>query len=237
MSGEVVSVGKEVRAFAVGDRVLGLVRGARTRSWSWLPPRTWAKIPAGLDVIGSGGAPARPPHGAQLIEDAVKPAGGDVVLVTGALGSVGRVAVFAAKKAGAKVWAGVRGSQRAEAASLGADGIVALDDDADIAKLPMLDAIADTVGGDAIKKLYGKLKPGGVLGSVLGEPAGARERGIVVHAFSAHPDSATLARYAAAVGERKLVIPIAKKVPLASAGEAQRLAEKGHPRGKVLLLG
>jgi NADPH:quinone reductase-like Zn-dependent oxidoreductase len=135
------------------------------------------------------------------------------------------------------VWAGVRASQRAEAAELGADGVVALDDDADIARLPTLDAIADTVGGDTIKKLYGKLKPGGALGSVLGEPAGAKERGFVVRAFMTRPDSAMLAKYAAAVAERKLVIPIARKMPLAQAGEAQTFAEKTRPGGKVVLLG
>ncbi len=135
------------------------------------------------------------------------------------------------------MWAGVRGSQRAEAVKLDVDGVVALDDDADIDKLPTLDAIADTVGGDTIKKLFGKLKAGGILGSVLGEPAGAKERGIVVHALMAHPDSAMLAKYAAAVAQGKLVIPIAKKLPLARAREAQTLVEKEHLGGKVLLLG
>ncbi len=157
--------------------------------------------------------------------------------MTGALGGVGRVAVFGAKRRGARVFAGVRRSQRAEAAKLGADGVVALDDDADIAALPVLNAIADAVGGETIQKLYDRLKPGAVIGSVLGEPAGAKERGFVVHAFSVRTDSAMLARYAAAVAEGALLIPIAAKMPLARAGEAQTLAEKGHPGGKVVLVG
>ena len=53
----------------------------------------------------------------------------------------------------------------------------------------------------------------------------------------APPDSSMLARYASAVAEGKLVIPIAKKLPLASAREAQMFAETKHPGGKVLLLG
>jgi NADPH:quinone reductase-like Zn-dependent oxidoreductase len=235
-SGEVVEVGKEVRGFAVGDRVLGLVTGGYAELVV-APAEAWAKIPPGLDVVDAGALPLVLLTGAQLIEEAVKPAAGSAVLVTGAVGSVGRVAVFAAKKRGAKVWAGVLATQREEAKRLGADGVVALDDDADVAKLPTLDAIADTVGGETIKKLYGKLKAGGVIGSVLGESEGAKERGFVVHAFMSHPDSGMLARYAAAVAEGKLVIPIAKKVPLAQAGEAQTLAEKKHPGGKVLLLG
>ena len=235
VSGEVVEVGKGVTTFSVGDRVLGLVMGTYQELVA-APTSAWAKIPPGLDVVEAGALPLVLLTGAQLVEDAVNPSEGDVILVTGALGSVGRVAVFAAKARGAKVWAGVRASQKTEAGQLGVDGVVALDDDADIAKLPVLDAIADTVDGETIKKLYGKLKPGGVVGTVLGEPAGARERGLVVHAFMAHPDAAMLARYAAFVAERKVVIPIATKMPLAAAREAQTLAEKGHPRGKVLLV-
>jgi NADPH:quinone reductase-like Zn-dependent oxidoreductase len=235
-SGTVVEVGKGVTGFAVGDRVLGLVMGAYAELVA-APAACWAKVPPGLDVAEAGALPLVVLTGAQLIEKAVEPAAGSTVLVTGAVGSVGRVAVFAAKKLGAKVWAGVRASQRAEVANLGADGVVALDDDADVAKLPTFDAIADTVDGDTIKKLYGKIKPGGVIGSVLGEPAGAKERGIRVHAFTAQPDSVMLAKYAAAVAARELTIPIAKKLPLAAAAEAQTFAERGKPNGKVLLLG
>jgi NADPH:quinone reductase-like Zn-dependent oxidoreductase len=100
----------------------------------------------------------------------------------------------------------------------------------------MLDAIADTVSGETIKKLYAKVKPRGVIGSVLGEPPEAKELGIVVHAFTARPDAPMLARYGAAVAAGKLEIPIAKRFPLGEAREAQRLAER-HPGGKVLLLG
>ena len=193
-------------------------------------------MPEGLDLVDAGALPLVLLTGAQLIEQAVSPSKGDTVLVTGAVGSVGRVAVFAAQARGAKVWAGVRGRQRAEAELLDADGVVALDDEADIAKLPALDAIADTVGGEAVQRLYGKLKPGGVIGSVVGEPPGAKAKGFTVHAFMAQPDTEMLARYAAAVAAKKLLVPIVKKLPLAQAGEAQARAED-HPGGKVLLLG
>jgi NADPH:quinone reductase-like Zn-dependent oxidoreductase len=159
-----------------------------------------------------------------------------VVLVTGAAGGVGRTAVFAARSRGAKVYAGVRRARKADAAALGADGVVALDDDAEIDRLPPLDAIADTVGGETIKKLLGKVKPGGTIGSVVGEPAGAKERGLIVRAFLAGSNADRLARYTAAVADGKLVIPIARRFPLAEVREAHKLAEQGAG-GKVLLLG
>lgn len=172
--------------------------------------------------------------GTQLIEDAVRPRSGEVLLVTGAVGSVGRSAVLAARTLGAHVIAGVRRSQQKEAAKLNVD-VVALDDDEAIARLPQLDSIADTVGGQTIQKLLGKVKTGGVIGSVLGEPPGATERGLTVRAYSVHPDGRRLTKLARDVAEGKLVIPIAKKFPLAEIREAQTLAERGAG-GKVVLV-
>jgi NADPH:quinone reductase-like Zn-dependent oxidoreductase len=85
-------------------------------------------------------------------------------------------------------------------------------------------------------KLLGKLKPGGTIGSVVGEPAGAKERGFVARGLFAHPDGERLAALARAVVDGKLIVPIVKKLPLAQAREAQTLAEH-HADGKVLLRG
>jgi NADPH:quinone reductase-like Zn-dependent oxidoreductase len=233
VSGEVVELGEGVSTFRVGDRVMGLVHGAYAERVA-APVESWCKIPEGLDVVDAGALPLVLLTGAQLMEEGVNPAERDVVLVTGAVGSVGRVAFYAAKQRGAKVWAGVRKSQLEEARQLGGEGVVALDDAAGIASLPQLTAIADTVNGETIRKLYDKLKPGGVIGSVLGEPGGAKDRGFLVHALMARPNSAMLAKYAAAVAAKKLMIPIAKRMPLAQAREAHSLAE-GHVSGKVLL--
>jgi NADPH:quinone reductase-like Zn-dependent oxidoreductase len=235
VAGEVVEVGAEVNAFAVGDRVLGVVSQGYAEFVAG-PADAWTKLPAELDVVDAGALPLILSTGAQLAEEAVRPAPGDVVLVTGAVGSVGRAALFGARAKGAKVLAGVKKSQIGDAAQLGAAGVVALDDESDWNKLPMLDAIADTVSGETIRRLYDKLKPGGVIGSVLGEPAGARERGFIVRAFAVQPSSAILSRYAEAVAKKELLIPIAKRFPLARAAEAQAFAEKG-PGGKVVLVG
>jgi NADPH:quinone reductase-like Zn-dependent oxidoreductase len=90
------------------------------------------------------------------------------------------------------------------------------------------------VGGETTQKLLRKLKPGARIGTVVGEPAGAAERGFIVHTMVTRPDAARLAELTAAVASGELVIPIAKRLPLAEAAEAQRLAEKGGV-GKVLL--
>ncbi len=233
-SGTVVETGTGVTRFKVGDRVLGLVMGAYAERVV-AKEEAWAKVPAKLDLIDAGALPLVLLTGAQLVEEALDPRRGDVVLVTGAAGAVGRVAVFAAKARGAKVWAGVRRSQLAEASGLGAEGVVALDDPAAVERLPMLDGIADTVGGETLEGLLHKVKKGGTIASVVGASSGAAALGLVVRAMWAHADAARLTALAGAVAAGELVIPIARRLPLAEAREAQRIAEH-HAGGKVLLL-
>jgi NADPH:quinone reductase-like Zn-dependent oxidoreductase len=232
-SGEVVAVGPGVRAPGVGARVLGFVKQAYAE-YVVAPADAWAELPPALDLVEAAALPLVLLTGAQLAEEAADVREGQTVLVTGATGGVGRVAVFVAKARGAKVYAGVRTAHVAEAAKLGAHGVVALDDDRQLDALPPLDVLADTVGGETAQKLLGKLKPGARIGSVVGEPAGAKERGFVVHAFLTHPDAKRLGELAAAVATGKLVIPIAKRFPLAEAAAAHKFAERGGV-GKVLL--
>ena len=234
-SGEVVEIGPGVTRFKVGSRVMGLVNGSYAE-YVVAHVDAWAEVPAKMDLVDAAALPLVLLTGAQLIEEMVRPLKGNVVLVTGAVGSVGRTAVFVAQAAGAKVWAGVRGKQTAAALKLGADGVVALDSEADIAKLPLLDCIADTIGGPTLAKLFGRMKPGGTIGSVVGEPAGAKERGFAVRGAMAHPDAARLGSLAQSVADGKLIIPIVKRMPLSQASEGQTFAEH-HAGGKVILTG
>ena len=119
---------------------------------------------------------------------------------------------------------------------MGADQLVATDDDTAIAKLPLLDAVADTVGGKTGEKLIVKVKPGGVYASVVGAPQNAAQYPAVkvVPVFSQF-DRKTLEFMAEAVRDGKLVIPIGEKLPLREAARAQAMAEKGGV-GKILLV-
>jgi NADPH:quinone reductase-like Zn-dependent oxidoreductase len=235
-AGEVVRVGSGVTEFKEGDHVLGLVNGAYAQ-FVVADATAWARIPEGLPARDAGALPLVLLTGDQLLEATLGPSAGAglTVLVTGALGEVARVAVWGARQRGARVLAGVRSTQVDEAKSLDVDGVVALDDDAAIAELPALDCVADTVGGETLSKLLPKIKDNGTLGSVLGEPEGAKQRGLLVSALMAHPDSARLGQLAAAVAAGSLKIPIAQRFPLAEASAAHALAERGGI-GKVLLM-
>jgi NADPH:quinone reductase-like Zn-dependent oxidoreductase len=234
-SGEVVAVGAGVRSCRVGAKVIGLVNQAYAE-YVVDKEEAWAEVPASMDLVDAAALPLVVLTGTQLIEDALKPRRGELVLITGALGGVGRSAVFAARAGGAKVIAGVRRAQKQEAARIGSD-VVAIDDDAEIERLPQLDSIADTVGGQTLQKLLAKVKTGGTVASVLGEPPGAKARGLDVRAYRVHPDRIRLAQLAQAVAEGSLVIPIAQRLPLAQIREAQTLAERGAGGKVVLLIG
>ena len=234
VAGTVVKTGVNVRNLAPGQKVMGLVNGSYAEYLTARADHLTA-VPDGLDLEQAGVLPLVVTTGAELIQH-IGPKRGDLVLVTGALGNVGRSAVYLAKSLGARVIAGVKTEQKEEANSLGADQVVAIDDSREIGELPDLDAIADTVDHDVIGKLIPKLKAGGVLGSVLGKPKAAEGKDIRVEAFMATPDASLLRHMADAVRDGKLVIPIAKKMKLSEAGEAQALAEKGSIGGKVVLI-
>jgi NADPH:quinone reductase-like Zn-dependent oxidoreductase len=192
-----------------------------------------AKIPKGLDLIRAAALPLATVTGNQL-SSATGIRAGQTVLVVGAVGSVGRSAVFTAKESGAAVIAGVLKRQMDQ--TVGADQAVATDDDTAIANLPPLDAVADTVGGRTAEKLIAKVKPGGVFASVVGAPHNAATYSSVkiVPVFSKF-DRKTLEFMAEAVRDGKLVIPISQTLPLSEAAQAQVAAEKGGI-GKILLV-
>jgi NADPH:quinone reductase-like Zn-dependent oxidoreductase len=231
-AGEVVAVGQGVDNFRAGDRVLGLVQQAYAE-FVVARQDAWARVPASMDLVDAAALPLVTLTGSELVDEAVQPRPGDVVLVTGAVGSVGRAAVFTAQSRGAEVLAGVRRKQKEEAAKLNID-VIALDDDAELARIGRLDAIADTIDGDTLQKLLDKVKHGGTVGSVLGEADGAKERGLAARALVSHPDPQRLAALAEAVAAGKLVIPIAARLPLEQVREAQTMVEKGAS-GKVVL--
>jgi NADPH:quinone reductase-like Zn-dependent oxidoreductase len=162
---------------------------------------------------------------------------GQVVLVTGALGSVGRSAVHTAKKIGAQVIAGVRGKELDDAGSLGVSGVLAIDDDEAIEKFRLVDAIADTIGGEVAAKLIPKIRPGGSFGytAVLPENAAALNPAVKITRVLAQSDPSKVREFADDMRDGKFVLPIGRRMPLRDAAEAHVLGEKGGI-GKILLL-
>jgi NADPH:quinone reductase-like Zn-dependent oxidoreductase len=234
IAGTVIKLGPGVEGFMVGDQVFAMADNTYAELCV-VNAAVLAKVPKGLDLIQAAALPLATTTGNQLAS-ATGSKAGQTVLVIGAAGNVGRSAVFTAKQRGAIVIAAVLMRQMDEAKTIGADQVVATDDETAIADLPPLDAVADTVGGKIAERLIAKVKPGGVFASVVGGPQNAAEYPSVkvVPVFSKF-DRHTLEFMAEAVRDGKLVIPISQKLPLREAAEAQAAAEKGGV-GKILLV-
>jgi NADPH:quinone reductase-like Zn-dependent oxidoreductase len=235
VSGVVRTVGANVKHFKAGDRVLAL-------SWA-----TYAELvavddsdvthlPDGVDLADAAALPLIALTGDQLVRLATNLKKGQVVLITGALGSVGRAAVHTAKKIGAEVIAGVRGKELDEARSLVVSDVLAIDDDKAIEKFRLVDAIADTVGGEVAAKLIAKVKQSGSFGyaSTLPESAAQNPTVKIMRVYT-KPDPSKLREFADDVRDGKFVLPIGRRMPLRDAAEAHVLGEKGGI-GKILLL-
>src|SRR5579872_2721996 len=135
-----------------------------------------------MDVANAAAIPLISLTGDQLVRLAANVQKGQVVLITGALGSVGRAAVHTAKKIGAQVIAGVRGKELDDALSLGVSDVLAIDDDVAIENFRLVDAIADTVGGEVAAKLIARVKQNGSFGytAVLPENVAAQNPAVKI---------------------------------------------------------
>ncbi|MGD0130286.1 MAG: NADP-dependent oxidoreductase [Terriglobia bacterium] len=236
VSGIVRQVGANVKHFKAGDRVLALTNKTYAELVA-VEDSDVTHLPDGVDLADAAAIPLISLTGDQLVRLATNVQKGQVVLVTGALGSVGRAAVHTAKKIGAQVIAGVRGRELEAARSLGVSDVLAIDDDQAIENFRLVDAIADTVGGDVVAKLIARIKSNGSLGYTTMLPDGAEARNPTVKTarVQAKPDPSKVREFADDVRDGKFVLPIGRRMPLRAAAEAHVLGEKGGI-GKILLL-
>ena len=236
VSGIVRAVGANVNHFKTGDRVLALSNATYAELVA-VDASEVTHLPDGVDLADAAAIPLISLTGDQLVRLATNVKEGQVVLITGALGSVGRAAVHTAKKIGAQVIAGVRGKELEDARSLGVTDVLAIDDDQAIESFRFVDAIADTVGGEVAAKLIGKVKQGGSFGytAVLPESAAAKNPTVKITRVGAQPDASKVREFADDIRDGKFILPIGRRLPLRDAAEAHVLGQKGGI-GMILLL-
>lgn len=236
VSGVVRSIGSEVRHFKTGDRVLAMADATYAQFVS-VKAEYATHLPDGLDPVDAAAIPLVALTGDQLVRLVTRAEKGQTILVTGALGSVGRAAVYTARKVGAKVIAGVRRQQLGKAEELGASRVIAIDDDAAIAGLEPVDGIADTVGGETAAKLLGRIRPGGRFGyaSFLPPDAQALNPAVEIARVFARPDASKIREFADAIRDHVFALPISQRLPLREAAKAHALMEAGGA-GKIVLV-
>jgi NADPH:quinone reductase-like Zn-dependent oxidoreductase len=236
VSGIVRAVGANAKHFKAGDRVLALSNATYAELVA-VNDSDVAHLPDGVDLANAAAIPLISLTGDQLVRLAANVQKGQVVLITGALGSVGRAAVHTAKKIGAEVIAGVRGKELDDARSLGVSDVLAIDDDKAIENFRLVDAVVDTVGGDVAAKLIAKVRQSGYFGyaATLPESTAAKNPTVKIARVRTQSDPSKLREFADDVRDGKFVLPIGRRMPLRDAAEAHALGEKGSV-GKILLL-
>src|SRR3984957_8125811 len=236
VSGVVRAVGSNIPPFKPGDRVLA-VADATYAEFVVVEGSVLTHLPDGLDLVDAAAIPLVVLTGDQLVKLAARAQRGQTIIVSGALGSVGRAAVHSAKKLGVHVIAGVRTRQLQEAKALGASGTVAIDDDTAIAQLALVDGVADTVGGETAAKLFSRVKNGGNFryASVLPDGGSASNPAVKVTRVFARPDASMVREFADDIRDGKFVLPISRRLPLSDAGYAHELVQK-RGAGKIILV-
>jgi NADPH:quinone reductase-like Zn-dependent oxidoreductase len=236
VSGVVRAVGTNILTFKPGDRVLAMTDATYAELVA-VEGASLTHAPEGLNMVDAAALPIISLTGDQLVRLSARAKAGQTLLVTGALGSVGRAAVHTARKLGARVIAGVRARQLAEARTLDVAGTVAIDDDAAIAALAPVDAVADTVGGETAGKLFDRVKNGGSFGYTSVFPEGVRQRNttVTVSQVWARAAPATVREFAEDFRDGKFQLPIGRRLLLSEASEAHAIAQRGNS-GKLVLI-
>ncbi|TMH71005.1 MAG: NADP-dependent oxidoreductase [Betaproteobacteria bacterium] len=170
------------------------------------------------------------------LEDTLKLKRGETILIQGGAGGVGGFAIALAKHLGARVIATASAANHDYVRKLGADEVIDYRTQ-DFTKIVKgVDAVFDTVGGDVTAKSFAVLRQGGRLASVaVGAAAPSPRPDVTSLRPKVDRDRAHLDRVAALVTQGAVPLPEITEYPLAKAGEAHRVSEGRHLRGKLVL--
>jgi NADPH2:quinone reductase len=245
-SGTIAAVGSRVRRFAPGDIVYGYSFGNRKggffAEYVAVDAENVAIPPDILDLKEAGAVAAIGLTAQQGVDDALKVKRGEAVVIHGASGGLGLLALQFAKARGARVMATASGKDgMGMARRFGADAVVdGRSDDLRAAAEEFapegVDAVLAFAGGKELTRLLDAVRPGGRLVFPNGvEPAPRKRRGLSVDSFDATPGVREFDRLGKAIVKARLHVPIAEEFPLEHAAKAHARVEEGHVLGKVVL--
>jgi NADPH:quinone reductase-like Zn-dependent oxidoreductase len=242
VSGVVAALGFGTAGLAVGDEVFGLtdqLRDGAAAEYVAVEARNVALKPRTVDHVHAAAVPRAGLTAWQGLFDHGKLAKGQTVVIHGAGGAVGSMAVQLARWAGAEVIGTGRGHSRPLVMELGADRFVALDterlEDA-AGQAGPVDLVFDTIGGEVLARSPALLKRGGTLVTVKADaqlPAAGGDIKAVV--FIQESSRAQLAELARLVDQGHLRPQVGAVYPLAQAARAYRAKAAGGIPGRIVL--
>jgi NADPH:quinone reductase-like Zn-dependent oxidoreductase len=261
ISGVVAAVGKHVTGFSIGDEVYSMVRfpekvmegsGAYAEYVS-VPSSELALKPRGIGHVQAAGAPMSlltawqflietghdAPNPFQSFPHKAVPLKGKTVLVNGAGGGVGHLAVQLARWKGARVIAVASSRNEALLRELGADEFIDYTKTAAESVVKNVDLVFDAVGGANMARFLRCIRPGGAL--FLVNPLGfsahheAAQKAVTVSSTQVRSSGAQLAQAGRLLEEGVVRVVIDSTYPLAMASAAHQRAAMGSIQGKIVL--
>jgi NADPH:quinone reductase-like Zn-dependent oxidoreductase len=250
VAGTVEAGGSSVEGLGPGDEVMGTVEGSFAELAAGRID-TLAPKPARLGFEAAAAVPVSGTTALQAVRDHGKVAAGQTVLVIGAAGGVGSLAVQIAKAFGARV-TGVGSPSKVDLVrSIGADDVIDYTTEEFTDGSRCWDLIVDTAGRRPLAELRRALTPKGTLVIVGGDGGGAWTggffRGVLrapvlslfvgqrLRGFNARVNQERLRTLGALIDAGKLTPVIDRTYPLAEAPDAVRSLAEGHPRGKIVI--
>ena len=240
-AGVVDKLGPDVTTVAVGEDVIGWVDSRSSQAeYVVAEAGNLARKPAGLPWEVAGAIPVAGFTAWAMVRAAdVKP--GDVVVVSGAAGGVGSVAVQLAKRKGATVIGLASPSNHDWLTRHGVIPVAYGDGVAERIRNAVpagtaIDAFLDTHGGDYVELALNDLKVSPERIDTIVRYDAAAKYGVKVDGNAAGASAATLSELANLVATKELEIPLANTFPLRDVRTAYTQLAKGHLRGKIVLI-
>lgn len=240
LAGVVVAVASDVEAPRVGERVHGRHSSAARGTYS-----TYAAVDAGdlvpvpddVDDVVAAAVPVTGLAAWQSLFELGRLARGERVLIHGAAGSVGHLAVQLAHRFGAHVIASDAGDTLDRLMELGAAEAYDFRHNDVIHQAGTVDLVIDPVGGPVTDASLATLGSGGRLVSLVAQPDqdAARQRGVTATMIDSWMDRGHLGRLDELLSAGELTVEVAEVLPLEQASRAHELAESGEVHGKLVL--
>jgi NADPH:quinone reductase-like Zn-dependent oxidoreductase len=245
-SGVIAAVGSQVRGFKPGDEVYTYSwdnpQGGFYAEYVAVPAKLVGHLPPGMSLRDAGAIATTGLTAIQGIDDNLHIKPGETLIIHGAAGGVGSLALQFARLRGARVLATVTGEDGASFVKrLGADAVVDGRHGDIVAAARQfapqgIDAVLGLAGGDSLERCLDTLRPGGRMAYPFGgRPEPRTREGISIVRYNAIAGAQEFERLNQAIVAAKLQVPIEAEYPLADAAKAQQRVEAGHVLGKVVL--
>ena len=238
--GMIESLGAGASGFKKGDIVFGCAAGSGGAEAEYLAVSTknMALKPRTLEPVEAAGVPLAGMTAWQGLFTHGRLKSGETVLILGASGGVGMIAVQLAKLVGAGRVIGTGSSESiARLRSLGCDVPVDYRKQRFEDSARGVDLCLDLLGGEFQQRAFSTVKRGGRLISTVSapDPALSRRHGITAEVFYMKPDAAELFELALKIDAGQLKVSVEKVMPLDKAAEAEELNRRHEVHGKIVL--